>query len=115
MVADVLSDFCFITENSGLMNLKNEKVSASTFFVGNTMIDTMVKFEDKIQESGILDKLGLSAGEYYLVTFHRPENVDSYEKLNVLLSILELIANQRKSGFPGSSQNIFKFDKIWIN
>ena len=112
IVADHLSDFCFVTEDSGLRNLENEKVSAEIHLVGNTMIDTLVHFSKKIDDSKILDKLELRRGDYFLVTFHRPENVDSEEKLKVLISILNELSSHSKVVFPihpRTSSNITKY------
>ncbi|MEM7161995.1 MAG: UDP-N-acetylglucosamine 2-epimerase (non-hydrolyzing) [Bacteroidota bacterium] len=121
VVADHLSDFCFVTEDSGMQNLVRENIAAKSFHVGNTMIDTLVKFSNKIDASSILDELHIQPKNYYLVTFHRPENVDSAEKLKVLLSILNTLSAHRKVVFPvhpRTSNNLKKFglwDKVENN
>jgi hypothetical protein len=46
------------------------------FFVGNTMIDTLLANLDRLQKPDFWDELGLKAGEYFVVTLHRPANVD---------------------------------------
>jgi len=67
----------------------NEKIH----FAGNTMIDSLLAFKAKADESGVLDKLGLRSGSanrgvarYALLTLHRPSNVDHRE---TFLSIFE--------------------------
>jgi UDP-N-acetylglucosamine 2-epimerase (non-hydrolysing) len=87
IVADNLSDICLVTEPSGLENLKNEGVQAKVFHVGNTMIDTLVKFEPQIETSTILKNLGLTPQQYILCTFHRPSNVDDEKQLQRLVGI----------------------------
>ena len=115
VVADHLSDFCFVTEESGMTNLENEAISADVHFVGNTMIDTLVHYENSIQNSTIQNNLSIEEGAYFLVTFHRPENVDSHEKLEVMLDILAVLAENRKVVFPihpRTLNNLKKF-KLW--
>ncbi|MCA1752604.1 MAG: UDP-N-acetyl glucosamine 2-epimerase [Flavobacteriales bacterium] len=76
-VADVLCDLHFITEDSGLANLRAEGISEKGLaFTGNTMIDTLVAFAEDIDQSPVLDTLGVAPGSYALATIHRPSNVD---------------------------------------
>ena len=57
-ITDEIANLYFVTEKSGYENLVNEgKPESAIHFVGNTMIDTMVAFNSKIEESGILDDL----------------------------------------------------------
>jgi UDP-N-acetylglucosamine 2-epimerase (non-hydrolysing) len=90
IVADEFSDFCFVTEPSGLENLKNEGVqSERVFFVGNTMIDSIVKHraaaEKKFPE--LSTKYNIEIEGYALVTLHRPSNVDDKTNLTLLVGL----------------------------
>ncbi len=88
-VADQLSQLHFVTEDSGLKNLRNEGFSDhSLSFVGNTMIDTLVAFRDRIQSTEIDLKKVSDNEPYILVTIHRPSNVDSIEGLTLVRNIL---------------------------
>jgi len=101
VVTDVLSDYLFVTEESGLINLKKEGIADSkVFFTGNVMIDSLVRFMPLIDESNILGELGLDASDYILVTFHRPSNVDSPEYLNSLMQMLAELSGRKKVVFP---------------
>ncbi|MBI5219159.1 MAG: UDP-N-acetylglucosamine 2-epimerase (non-hydrolyzing) [Bacteroidia bacterium] len=101
LVTDVLADYLFVSEKSGLRNLKNEGISNDKiFFVGNVMIDSLVRFTSKIDRSEILKSLDLENSGYVLVTFHRPSNVDSFESLKALTNLLNRIAILRKVVFP---------------
>lgn len=100
IITDEVSDFYFVTEQSGLDNLKNENKSGKSFFVGNTMIDTMVAFEQQISSSSILSELNLVEKEYVLATIHRPSNVDSKEGIEKLLNLFEELGKQYKIVFP---------------
>lgn len=101
LLTDQLSDFLFVTENSGLENLKNEGVpDARVFFVGNTMIDTMVAFRDQIEASPVLEELGLEKNRFVLMTMHRPATVDTKEGLEKLLALIREAAKTNKVVFP---------------
>src|SRR5436190_1746488 len=60
ILTDEITDYFFITEQDGMDNLKKQG-KENLFMVGNTMIDTLVAFDHKIQEDKILEKLGLTA------------------------------------------------------
>jgi UDP-N-acetylglucosamine 2-epimerase (non-hydrolysing) len=101
VVADRLSDFYFVTEQSGMNNLVKENVDGdSIFFVGNTMIDTMVAFEKQIEESSVLNELNIEPKKYVLMTMHRPATVDEKAGLEKLLDILTEIRKKHKIVFP---------------
>jgi UDP-N-acetylglucosamine 2-epimerase (non-hydrolysing) len=101
LLADELSDMLFVTEQSGLDHLAKEGKPASRIhFVGNTMIDTMVKFAAEIDASPILEKLGTKPGEFVLMTMHRPATVDTPEGLRKLLSLLRYVTAKRRVVFP---------------
>lgn len=98
---DKITDYFFITEQSGLDNLRKENIKDNLlFFVGNTMIDTMVAFEKDIEASSILEKLNVNKNEYVLMTMHRPATVDSLDGLNKLFEILKSINKNYKIVFP---------------
>lgn len=100
ILTDYMSDICFVTEQSGIDNLEAEKSHAAVHFVGNTMIDTLVYFEPKIDASPILKDLALDEKTYILATFHRPSNVDEAEKLKQLSKIVIGIAEHQTLVVP---------------
>src|SRR4029077_19049835 len=89
ILTDHVSDLLFVTEESGLRNLRNEGVSPDkNHFVGNTMIDSLLNFKEKAEKSTVLERLALvvqagknggsnSVSRYALLTLHRPSNVDN--------------------------------------
>ena len=92
IVTDSISDFLFVSEQSGLENLKMEGIpDEKVFLVGNVMIDSLVKFHEKAGKTSIMAELELQPSEFILMTMHRPVNVDKREGLEELLSILESI------------------------
>jgi len=86
ILTDRISDYLFITEQSGIDNLKHEGFDPKKiFFVGNVMIDNLINNLHK--KTDIVKKLGLK--DYCLVTMHRPSNVDNKEKLKEILDIFD--------------------------
>ncbi|MBI4451979.1 UDP-N-acetylglucosamine 2-epimerase (non-hydrolyzing) [Candidatus Woesearchaeota archaeon] len=98
---DKISDFLFTTEESGNRNLKSEGIDKSKiFFVGNVMIDSLLKHKEKAKKSEILGKLNLTKNNYALLTLHRPSNVDSKGSLGYVIGILSEIQKKIKIAFP---------------
>lgn len=77
IVSDHISDFLFVPTHTGMRNLKNEGIGVKAILTGDIMVDS-VKLASSISQvhSTILTKYGLDAGNYYLLTLHRPYNVD---------------------------------------
>jgi len=101
ILTDHMSDYLFITEDSGNRNLKREGIGPSKiFFVGDIMIDSLLINRDKISRSNILKELGLIRKKYCLVTVHRPSNVDKREDLRQLMAMLQDIGQRMKVVFP---------------
>lgn len=77
IVADEFSDYLFVHCDEAIENLKAEGISDDrVHFVGNTMIDSLVTVEARFRELDVASGHGLRAGEYLLVTLHRPALVD---------------------------------------
>lgn len=101
LMTDVVSSWLFTTEASGDENLMREGVpSERVHRVGNVMIDTLVANLDKARELPVLERLGVSAGEYAVLTLHRPSNVDDPALLSRLLDVLEEIHERVPIVFP---------------
>lgn len=111
-LTDHLCDLLFVTEMSGLRNLRKEGLSpGKVHFVGNTMIDSLLFFQEKAEASAILEKLGLrsQAGAngtgnpvppYAVLTLHRPSNVDHRETFLHILEGLDELAARCPIIFP---------------
>ena len=112
VVTDHLADLLFVTEKSGVINLRREGVPGKKiFFVGNTMIDSLVAFRERADESPILETLGLRAcfaekngkgngKPYALLTLHRPSNVDDPASLREILEGLSVLSDKMEIIFP---------------
>ncbi len=101
ILVDHLADFLFVTEQSGLDNLRNEGISdEKVFFVGNVMVDTLLNNIQKAEKSSILEVLSLVRNEYILVTLHRPSNADDESTLKNILMALMAINHDKKIMLP---------------
>jgi UDP-N-acetylglucosamine 2-epimerase (non-hydrolysing) len=89
---DGLSDILYVTEESGMANLRNEKIRGRAMLVGNVMIDTLVANLDRARKSDVQARLGLEGGKYAVATFHRPSNVDSKDSASRVVDALRLVA-----------------------
>jgi UDP-N-acetylglucosamine 2-epimerase (non-hydrolysing) len=89
MVTDSITDHYFTTSEIANQNLRNNGISNNRIhFVGNTMIDTLLKQEKNFQQPAIWKDASLIVGEYFVLTLHRPANVDAEYKLQELLNTI---------------------------
>lgn len=94
LVTDSITNYFFTTSEQANENLRRSGVEEEKlFFVGNTMIDTLLKHRGNFKKPAIWDKLDLKEKEYFVMTLHRPANVDEEEKLRDLLQ--EIIDNSQ--------------------
>ncbi len=101
VLTDSISDYLFTTEESARGNLEKEGIDPEKiFFVGNVMIDTLLKHKEKAMASDILSRLNVTSKGYVLATLHRPGNVDSKEMLKEIYQALEAISEDIPVVFP---------------
>ncbi|MCG8403907.1 MAG: UDP-N-acetylglucosamine 2-epimerase (non-hydrolyzing) [Phycisphaerales bacterium] len=101
LLTDAISDLLLVSDPSGLENLKREGVpDEKVHFVGNVMIDTLLKNRDRAEASEILESLDLNAEKYVVVTLHRPSNVDHVRTLSSILDAFEVICRDMPVIFP---------------
>ncbi len=114
ILTDTISDLLFVSEESGVVNLRKEGVDESRIhFVGNVMIDTLMKHRARAEQTDVLDKLNLKPKQYGLITLHRPSNVDNAEKLSSILEGLGEISEELVLLFamhPRTRKNIEQFE-----
>lgn len=90
---DHCSDILLPYTERSRANLLNEGIAAERIFVtGNPIAEVLSGQAEAIQASQVLDRLGLKARKYFLVTLHRAENVDHPERLQALLQTLSRLA-----------------------
>lgn len=86
LVTDSITNFFFTTSKTANENLRKSGINGDKiFFVGNTMIDTLMKHMPKFIKPEIWNQLKLKEKDYIVMTLHRPSNVDEQEKLKYLI------------------------------
>lgn len=89
MVTDAITDYFFTTSEKAGENLRKAGASEDRiFFVGNTMIDTLLHQLPNLKQPSFWDRYGLQEKQYFVMTLHRPANVDQDQHL---LSLIEEI------------------------
>jgi UDP-N-acetylglucosamine 2-epimerase (non-hydrolysing) len=92
-IVDHSSSFLLPYSERSKENLVREGFERERIFVtGNPLYEVLETFRPEIEASSVLERLGLTAQGYFLATIHRAENVDDPERLERLLSGLELVA-----------------------
>lgn len=89
LVTDSITNYFFTTSDVANENLRNNGVGEDRiFFVGNTMIDTLLKQMPRFKQPEIWNALGLKEKEYIVMTLHRPANVDQESQLKELIETI---------------------------
>jgi UDP-N-acetylglucosamine 2-epimerase (non-hydrolysing) len=101
ILTDAISQWLFVTERSGVENLRREGVPPDRIFlVGNVMIDTLLACRELSRRSTILDNLHLTGRPFGVLTLHRPANVDDPEVLAGILAAIGRIQRELRIVFP---------------
>ena len=115
IVTDSLSDLLLVSEPAGIENLKKEgHDDRHVRLVGNIMIDTLRSQLEAAKGLGVLQRLGLEAGRYGVVTLHRPSNVDQPETLGALIDVLIDISREMKLVFPVHPRTKGRLEKFGL-
>ncbi|MER2998499.1 non-hydrolyzing UDP-N-acetylglucosamine 2-epimerase [Pontibacter populi] len=90
LVTDSITNYFFTTSEVANKNLSDSGISDDRiFFVGNTMIDTLLKQMPNFSKPSFWDEYNLAEKQYLIMTLHRPSNVDDGAQLSDLLNVLE--------------------------
>lgn len=92
ILTDSITDYFFTTSEYANNNLLKENISENKiYFVGNTMIDCLINNLNNLKKSQLIESKKVESKKYFILTLHRPSNVDDSEKLrNLLLALDEL-------------------------
>lgn len=116
ILTDAITDIFFVTEQSGIDNLLKEgKPKENIYFVGNTMIDTLVAYDAAIRTSTILGQLQIHPQSYALMTMHRPGNVDTKEGLLQIIDIIKSLTAYTKIVFPIHPRTLNKLKEFKLH
>lgn len=101
LVTDSITNWFFTTSEAANTELRRTGISEERiFFVGNTMIDTLLRNKGKFRQPDFHRELGLNASSYILLTLHRPSNVDDGNQLREILSEIATGAEGHPVFFP---------------
>jgi UDP-N-acetylglucosamine 2-epimerase (non-hydrolysing) len=101
ILTDQLADLLLTPDAGADRQLLREGMAAERIVrVGNVMIDSLFAQLARAEESTILAQLGLRAGEYLVLTLHRPSNVDDPAGLRSLMELFGDISRDRPVVFP---------------
>ena len=116
IVTDSISNYFFTTSELANKNLKSSGINDNQiFYVGNTMIDTLLKNRSNFTKPLIWDEINLKNKEFIVITLHRPANVDEGFKLKQMIN--QIIQNSKESQlvFPLHPRTRKIIDKLDIN
>jgi UDP-N-acetylglucosamine 2-epimerase (non-hydrolysing) len=101
ILTDQISDDLFTTERSASANLMQEGIPAERIhFVGNVMIDTLLRQREDARRSDVLQRLGIAPRSYAVCTLHRPGNTDTFESASNSIAALETLCARLPVIFP---------------
>ncbi len=112
IITDSITDYFFTTSRYANQNLiKNGNTRRNIYFVGNTMIDTLKNNLKKLKKPIFWNDFKLKSRSYYIITLHRPSNVDDLKKLTKILNICKKFKNE-KFIFPVHPRTKLKIKSI---
>jgi UDP-N-acetylglucosamine 2-epimerase (non-hydrolysing) len=115
LLTDAISDLLFVSEPSGLENLRREGVAEEKIhFVGNVMIDTLRFSREQAERSPVLERLALRPRGYSVLTLHRPANVDDGASFARVLEALEEISADLPVVFPIHPRTLASLDRLGL-
>ncbi len=101
LLTDQIADLLLTPSQDADANLLAEGIPPARIrFVGNVMIDSLLKNLERARTSSIKTELGLADQPYAALTLHRPSNVDNRKTFEEILSALEAIAERLPIIFP---------------
>jgi UDP-N-acetylglucosamine 2-epimerase (non-hydrolysing) len=100
LAVDHVADYLFASEPDGVANLRREGLESRTEFVGNVMIDSLLRFREAAAATDVHARLGIHPDDYALATLHRPANVDTPDALREVVGLLRALAGLRPTLLP---------------
>ena len=116
IITDQLADYLFTPSKDADQNLLNERIPAERiFFVGNIMVDTLLRFRDRAHLSAAWSNYNLQPKTYGLLTLHRPSNVDDKSSLEKFTCLLELFQSHLPIVFPIHPRTRQRFEEFGLS
>ena len=116
LVTDAITNYFFTTSKMANENLRMNGIKEDQiYYVGNTMIDTLLKNRPRFRKPEIWDEIGLIEKEYIVMTLHRPANVDEEHKLKELLDEIIRHSNYLPLVFPVHPRTAKILENLGVN
>jgi UDP-N-acetylglucosamine 2-epimerase (non-hydrolysing) len=113
LCTDCISDLLFTTDVIAGENLRREGVAPEKIhFVGNTMIDTLVRHIDRAVARPLPE--GLCPGQFAILTLHRPGNVDGHERLSSILCAVAEVSKRFPVIFPAHPRTVARLTEFGL-
>lgn len=115
VLTDSISDLLFVTERSGMENLRREGVAdEKVHHVGNVMVDALMGSLDAIGRTGTAERFDLTRRRYAVATVHRPDNVDDPEHAREIVTALCEVQAQVPLVFPVHPRTRGRFEEMGL-
>jgi UDP-N-acetylglucosamine 2-epimerase (non-hydrolysing) len=116
VVTDSLSNWFFVTSQNASENLRKAGVAENEiFFVGNTMIDTLLKNLQRLRAPPVWFQIHLEPKQFFVLTLHRPANVDESKKLQNLLEVIARATRNMPVIFPVHPRTAKALENLRLN
>lgn len=116
VLTDRLSDVLLTHSPEAEPNLRAEGIDLDrVHLVGNTMIDSLRRFEAAAAERAVWERFGLEPADYVLITLHRPSNVDEPGRLEQIADGLAALAKDQAVVFPVHPRTRASFDAAGLS
>ena len=113
LLTDAITNYFFTTSEAANDNLRRGGVrEADILFVGNTMIDTLLKYRSHFREPAIWKSAGLHQSDFLVLTLHRPSNVDDPATLKGLIGKISESARGKSIIFPVHPRTASRLERI---
>jgi UDP-N-acetylglucosamine 2-epimerase (non-hydrolysing) len=116
ILTDQISDYLFTTERDAAANLTAEGIPEDRiFFVGNVMIDTLLKYRALARERAtVLSRLDARPRDYAVCTLHRPSNVDTPEDARRTLDAVSELSKRLRVILPLHPRSVKQFQTFGL-
>ena len=113
LASHIATIHCCCTQHN-VDNLKREGITKNVYLTGDVMLDAFKLFSEKAKrDSSTIEKLGLKDMPYVLMTFHRPENIDSKEGCSHLIKLMGQIPHKIVFPMHPRTKNSFVRHGLW--
>ncbi|MBK5188202.1 MAG: UDP-N-acetylglucosamine 2-epimerase (non-hydrolyzing) [Gemmatimonadaceae bacterium] len=116
ILTDQIADYLFTPSRDGDVNLAREGIDPKrVFFVGNVMIDTLIRLLPKTDVERATSAVGVKPGHFALATLHRPSNVDDPATLTEIMKAMAEVAKERPVVFPVHPRTRKRIDELGLD